>query len=146
MVQQTQQSGYAAPAIFPLRTLLELGGEGMRQLAETDLTPRLPFPVSPGWYERHWYADRPPSRWGFLASIVRQLCWKAPRVDETVLPGDRKVGWYARGVGEVAAGEIKGMPAGRQKTEGSNIRRLASVAPSQDERSRSAHCNSQTGA
>lgn len=24
----------------------------------TDLTPRMPFPVHPEWYESHWYGDR----------------------------------------------------------------------------------------
>src|SRR6185437_8020651 len=39
-----------------------------------------------------------------------------------LIPGDRKVDWYARGVGGAAAREIKGIPAGRPKTQESNIR------------------------
>jgi hypothetical protein len=42
---QTQQSGHAAPAIAPLRTLAELGDGGIRRVVETDLTPRWPFAV-----------------------------------------------------------------------------------------------------
>src|SRR6185437_5506315 len=39
-----------------------------------------------------------------------------------LIPGDQKVDWYARGVGGAAAREIKGIPAGRPKTQESNIR------------------------
>ena len=70
---QTQQSGHAAPAIAPLRTLAELGDGGIRRVVETDLTPRWPFAVDPGWYERYWYGDRSPSRWGLLVNTLRRL-------------------------------------------------------------------------
>jgi hypothetical protein len=71
MTQQAYRSGNSAPAIAPLRTLAELGDEGTGRLAETDLTPRSPFPVNPGWYERYWYGDRSLSRWGLVAETLR---------------------------------------------------------------------------
>jgi hypothetical protein len=79
MIQQTYKAGDTAPAITPLRTLAELGDEGTGRLAATDLTPRSPFPVDPGWYERYWY-DRPPSRWGLLASSAGRLGCEVARV------------------------------------------------------------------
>jgi hypothetical protein len=85
MIQQTHnKSGHSAPAIAPLRTLAELGDEGTGRLADTDLTPRSPFPVNPGWYERYWYGDRSPSRWGLLANTVWRRCGEMPRVAETL--------------------------------------------------------------
>jgi hypothetical protein len=83
MNQQTQQSGYATPASAPLCTLTKLGDEGMRQVTETDLTPLSPFSVNPGWYERYWYGDRPPSRWALLASICASALREAQRIGET---------------------------------------------------------------
>ena len=38
----------------------------------TDLTPRMPFPVNPGWYESCWYGDRPASRRTRLAGTLRK--------------------------------------------------------------------------
>jgi hypothetical protein len=84
MTQQAYKSGHSAPAIAPLRTLAELGDEGTGRLAETDLTPRSPFSVDPGWYERYWYGDWSPSRWGLLANTVWRLCGEMPRVAETL--------------------------------------------------------------
>jgi hypothetical protein len=84
MTQQAYKSGHSAPAIAPLRTLAELGDEGTGRLTETDLTPRSPFPVNPGWYERYWCGDRSPSRWGLLANTVWRLCGEMPRVAETL--------------------------------------------------------------
>jgi hypothetical protein len=85
MTQQTQPPRTATPTIAPLRTLAELDeNEAMRQTVETDLTPQSPFAVHPGWYERYWYGDRPPSRWGTLASTVRRYCCDVPRVGDTI--------------------------------------------------------------
>lgn len=83
MTKQAYKAGDTAAAIAPLRTLAELGDEGTGRLVATDLTPRLPFPVHPGWYERYWYGDRQRSRWG-LVDTVRRLCGEVPRVGETV--------------------------------------------------------------
>jgi hypothetical protein len=63
MAKQLYKAGDTAAAIAPLRSLAELGDERTERLAATDLTPRLPFPVLPGWYERYWYGNRPQSRW-----------------------------------------------------------------------------------
>jgi hypothetical protein len=82
MTQQACKTSDSAPAIVPLRTLAELGDEGTGRLAATDLTPRLPFPAHPGWYERYWYGDRPRSRWGLLANTATWLCGEVPRVGE----------------------------------------------------------------
>jgi hypothetical protein len=84
MTQQAYNSGDATPAIAPLRTLAELGDEETGRCAETDLTPRWPFPVHPDWYERCWYGDRSPSRWGGLVNTVWRLCSGVPRVAKTV--------------------------------------------------------------
>jgi hypothetical protein len=84
MAKQAYKAGDTAAAIAPLRTLAELGDEGTGRLAATDLTPRLPFPVFPGWYERYWYGNRPQSRWGLLADTVWRLCGEMPRVAETL--------------------------------------------------------------
>jgi hypothetical protein len=80
MTQQSYKAGDTASAIKPLRTLAELGDEGTGRLAATDLTPRSPFPVHPGWYERYWYGDRQPSRWGLLASSAGRLGYEVTRV------------------------------------------------------------------
>ena len=82
MSQQTQQSSNVGPAIAPLRTLAELGDEGIRRAVETDLA--LLFRVDSGWYERHWYGDRSPSTWGILVNTARSLCREAPRVGATI--------------------------------------------------------------
>ena len=84
MTQQTQQPVNAAPAIVPLRTLAELGDEGKRGGLEMDLTPRSPFLVDPGWYERYWYGDRSPSRWGVLANALCRLSSVLPRVGHII--------------------------------------------------------------
>jgi hypothetical protein len=80
MAQQDRKAGDTAPAIAPLRTLAELGDEGTGRPSATDLTPRLPFPVHPGWYERYWYGDRPRSRWALLANTVGRLFGEVPRL------------------------------------------------------------------
>ena len=82
MIQQACKASDTEPAIAPLRALAALGDEGTARLAATDLTPRLPFPVHPVWYERYWYCDRPRSRWGLLANAVCWLWDEVPRVGE----------------------------------------------------------------
>jgi hypothetical protein len=74
MTRQAHMSGGAIPAVASLRTLAELGDEGTGRIAETDLTPRSPFPVRHDWYERYWYGDRSPARWGFLTNLVWRFC------------------------------------------------------------------------
>ena len=44
---------------------------------EMDFGLYLPWPVDAGWYERYWYGDRSPSRFGVLVNVARQLCRKA---------------------------------------------------------------------
>lgn len=78
---QTQQSGDATPAIASLCRLAELRDGGIiPRIVETDLTPRWPFAVDPGWYERHWYGDRSPSRWGVLVNTLRRLPSEMPAI------------------------------------------------------------------
>ncbi len=85
MIQQTQQSDGATRAIAPLRTLAELGDEGVRRVVETDLTPRSTFPVDPRWYEKYWYGDRSPSKWGLPATALRRVCCEAPLVSDSIV-------------------------------------------------------------
>lgn len=73
MNQQTQQPGGNTRAITPIRSLAELGDEENYRVAERTLTPVLPFSVDPGWYEKYWYGNRPPSRWGLLANALHRL-------------------------------------------------------------------------
>jgi hypothetical protein len=84
MTQQANKSGDSTPAIAPLRTLAELGDEGTGRCAKTDLTPRLPFPVYPGWYESYWFGDRLPSKWGVLVNTVWGLCTEMSRIAESI--------------------------------------------------------------
>jgi hypothetical protein len=83
-VDKSRKSGDMTPAIAPLRTLAELGDKGTGRCAEMDLTPRWPFPVHPDWYERYWYGDQSPSRWGILVNTVWRLCSEVPRAAETI--------------------------------------------------------------
>jgi hypothetical protein len=61
--------------------LVDLGdGDGIRRPLETDLTPRAPFSIDPGWYQACWYGDRSkPTLWqarnilGRSRAVVRQL-------------------------------------------------------------------------
>jgi hypothetical protein len=85
MTKQAYQAGDTAAPIAPLRTLAELGDDGMGRLAAaTDMTPRLPFPIHPGWYERYWYGDHSPSRWGVLINAVWRHCSEISRIAETI--------------------------------------------------------------
>jgi hypothetical protein len=84
MTPQTDKSAVTAPEIAPLRTLAVLGDEGTGRCTKTDLTPRSSFPVHPDWYERYWYGDQSPSRWGVLVNTVWRLCSGMPRVAETI--------------------------------------------------------------
>lgn len=86
MSQQAHQSGGAAPAITPLRTPRDFGDEGIRQIMQMDLTLLSPLPVDRGWYERYWYGDASPSRWGNLIDTACRLCREVSRVGS---------GWHA---------------------------------------------------
>ena len=80
MNQQTQQLGGNTRSITPIRSLAELGDEGNYRIAAP--TPSSTFPVDPGWYEKYWYGDRLPSRWGLLANALRRLSSEVHRVGD----------------------------------------------------------------
>jgi hypothetical protein len=84
MNQQTQQSGGITRAITPIRSLAELGDEGNYRIAERALIPVLPFSVDPGWYEKYWYGNRPPSRWSLLDNALRRLSSEVHRVGDII--------------------------------------------------------------
>lgn len=58
------QLNVTMPAAGKLSCLVDLGGgDEIRRASETDLTPRRPFHVDPGWYEDYWYSDRSGPTW-----------------------------------------------------------------------------------
>lgn len=61
-----------APAAGQLFCLVDLGdGDGLCRASETDLTPKTPFSLDPGWYEAHWYGDRSRPTWYQTRNILR---------------------------------------------------------------------------
>jgi hypothetical protein len=84
MTHQSRRSGNAAAAVTPLRILAELGDVGIFRVVGTDLNLWSPCLVNPGWYERHWYGYRSPSKWGILVDTARRLCREVPRAAGSV--------------------------------------------------------------
>jgi len=83
MTYQAQRPSAAAPAITPLHSLSYLGDAGgLRRVAATDLTPRMPFPIDAGWYEDHWYGERSGSNRHLPGSALRRLRSDVPRAVE----------------------------------------------------------------
>lgn len=76
---------HTARAAGQLFCLVDLGdGDGLRRNSETDLTPRIPFSLDPGWYAGYWYGDRSRSTWLQARNIFRCSRAIARRVAENM--------------------------------------------------------------
>lgn len=81
-------------------------GDGTRPAVETDLTPRVPFSIDPGWYAAHWYGDRAGPITGRSGNPLGTLCAAAWRNAKIVCLTVRKAALSARLAASATRGPV----------------------------------------
>lgn len=94
---KTHEPNTVAPVGGHLFCLARLGdGDGLRPTIETDLTPRAPFSIDPGWYAAHWYGGRSGPITGRSGNPLWTICAVVRRNAEFICLAVRKAAFSAR--------------------------------------------------